>query len=219
MSLLHFLKDYYTIFFVWLTGTTVAILYRKSWSLPMKVFAWFVMVYVLFDTAGNVMAGIYKMNNHFFYNLIYTVQFLVLAFFFYYQLDSHLIKKVIRVYFWIFPLFVLINTIFFQGFYTWQTYSFVFGGIFVILLSIAYLWQLYDSEETQSIFRDPVFWFSLSLLLYFTVTVPYFGMLNYLLQNYPVFSLKYYLLVIDISFCLHNIVMTIGFLCLKGSMK
>jgi hypothetical protein len=122
-------------------------------------------------------------------------------------------------FFFLFPLFVLINTIWFQGFFTWQTYSYVFGGIFIILLSVGYLWQLYLSEETKSIFRDSVFWFVLAWIIYFGITVPYFGMLNYLLKNFPSLALNYYLLVIDVVDCLRNILITAGFLCIRAAMR
>jgi hypothetical protein len=215
MSIIQFFKEYYTIFFVWFSGITVLIVYRRYWPLSYKVLGLFIVLYVLLDTAGSIMAAFYKIHNLFFYNIVYDIQVIVISYFFFHQLYSHFIKKVIRSFFFIFPLFALVNTIWWQGFFTWQTYSFVFGGSFIILLSVAYLWQLYISEETQSIFRDPVFWFSLAWILYFAITVPYFGMLNYLLKNFPDLALSYYILVIDISDCLRNILLTIGFLCIQ----
>jgi hypothetical protein len=219
MSIFYFLREYYPLLFVWLSAVTVLIVFRKSWPLPYKVLAFFILFYALLDTIGSVMAAFYKMNNLFYYNIVYDIQFFVLSYFLYHQLHSSLIKKLILGFFLVYPLFVLINTIWLQGFFTWQTYSFIPGGSFIILLSVAYLWQLYISDETQSIFRDPVFWFCLAWILYFGITVPYFGMLNYLLKNYPTLAYNYYLLVIDISDCLRSIFLTIGFLCTQAAKK
>ena len=219
MPIIQFFKEYYTIFFVWLSGITVIIVYRRSWPLSYRVLALFILFYVLLDTAGSIMAAFYKMNNLFYYNIVYDIQVIIISYFFYHQLHSHFIKKVILRFLFIFLLFALLNTIWLQGFFTWQTYSYVLGGSFIILLSVAYLWQLYISEETRSIFRDPVFWFSLAWILYFGITVPYFGMLNYLLKNFPSLALKYYLLVIDITDCLRNILLTIGFICIRAAKK
>ena len=219
MPIIQFFKEYYTIFFVWLSGITVLIVYRRSWPLSYRVLALFILFYVLLDTAGSIMAAFYKMNNLFYYNIVYDIQVIIISYFFYHQLFNPFIKKVILRFLFIFLLFALINTILLQGFFTWQTYSYVLGGSFIILLSVAYLWQLYISEETRSIFHDPVFWFSLAWILYFGITVPFFGMLNYLNKNFPALALNYYLLVIDITDCLRNILLTIGFLCIRTAKK
>jgi hypothetical protein len=173
---------------------------------------------MLAETAGSIMAGIYKLKNHFFYNILFDIRFLVIAVFFFFQFSEQLTKKMIRAFLVLFPVFVIINTLRFQGFYTLHTYSYVLGGIFVILLCILYFWKLYNSEETQSIFKDPVFWFSLSWLFYFFITVPYFGMMNYLVNNWLDFASRYYV-VIDVMDCVQNILLTIGLLCLKTRTK
>jgi len=219
MSLFQFLTEYYPIVFVWISGITIVIMYRNSWPLSFRILAFFILLYVVSDTTGSIMGVVYKMRNHFVYNFLYTIQFIVISIFFYYQANSSLIRKVILYFLFIFPLFVFVNAIWFQNFFTLQTFSYVFGGSFVILLSVSYLWQLYVSEETHSIFRDPVFWFSLAWLLNFAVTVPFFGMLNYLNSNFPDLALNYYLLVIDISDCLRSILLTIGFLCIRVMKK
>ena len=119
----------------------------------------------------------------------------------------------------IFPLFVLVNTIWIQNFFALQTYSFVVGGSFILLLSVAYLGELYTNEEAQNIFHNPVFWFSLAFLIYFAVSVPYFGMLNYLVANYLSFAELYYELIYEGTICLYNILLTIGLLCMKPATK
>ena len=219
MSLFQFLTEYYPTVFVWISGITIIIVYSNSWPLSFKILAFFILFYTIADTTGNIMGAFFKMRNHFVYNFLYSIQFIIISIFFYYQLNSSLIRKTILYFLFTFSLFVFVNTIWFQDFFTLQTFSYVFGGSFVILLSVAYLWQLYISEETHSIFRDPVFWCSLAWLLNFAITVPYFGMLNYLNKNFLDLSLKYYLLVIDISDCLRSILLTIGFLCMGAAKK
>jgi hypothetical protein len=219
MTFSHFLQQYYPLVFDWLLAVVILAVYQRSWFQSYRVFALFSLLYVLMDTIGNVMAAFYKTNNLFLYNLVYDVQFLVIDYCFYHWLRRKALKNLAIAFLVAFPIFVLVNTIWFQGFFTWQTYSYVFGGGFIFVLSIEYLWELYISEETKSIFHDPVFWFVLSWILYFGITVPYFGMLNYLLKNYPSLALNYYLLVIDTVDCLRNILLTIGVLCVRTAMK
>jgi len=218
MATLQFIKEFYTLLFVWLSAITAIAMYRKQWPFYFRVFAIFIIVYAIMDTFGNILA-FNDVTNHFYYNILHTSVFLVVPYFFYCQLRSDVLKKIVRAYFIIFPLFVLIDIFWLQNFYRLLTYAYVVGGSMIMILSIAYLWQLYTKEEVLNIFRDPVFWFSLAYLFFFAVSVPYFGMLNYLLQNHPEFTELYYRFIFDGAICLHNLFITVGFLCMKTTAK
>lgn len=213
MVILEFFAKYYPTVFVLACGITILVAYRNSWPLSFKILAIFVLGYVVGDTTANIVGFVTKKSNHYIYNFLYAVQFMVIPLFFYYHLTSKFLKKVIIYFFFVFPLFEILNTIWMQG-PILHTFSYVLGGSFAMLLSVAYLWQLYISEETHSIFHDPVFWFSLAWLLIFAVTVPYIGMFNYLIQNFYELASKYYLLVFDITECIRSILLMIGFLCI-----
>ena len=218
MAVIDFLKVFYTVFFVWLTCLTAFFVFRRSLPFLYRAFLLLIMILSVLEIIGNVIGFIYS-NNHFFFNIIYAIELTLVPWFFNYWVKFAWIKRIVRVYVLLFPLFVLINTIWIQGFFTLQTFSFVLGGSFILLLSIAYLGQLYTHEETQNIFRNPVFWFSLAYLIYFAVSVPFFGMLNYLVTNYLSFARLYYELIFDPTICLYNIFLTIGFLCLRVRTK
>jgi hypothetical protein len=218
MVIIQFLTEFYTLFFVLLSAISALVAYRKTWHFSFRVLAIFIILYSVLDTAGNIMA-FNNINNHFYYNLIHIALLMVVPYFFCFQLLRPFFKKIIRVYFIVFPLFVLINILWIQNFFTFLTYSYGLGGEFVILLTIGYFWQLHANEEGLNLFRDPVFWFSVAYLFYFAVTVPFFGMLTYLLQNVPQFTKLYYLSVYDITICVYNIFLTAGFLCMKTSAK
>jgi len=217
--LFEFLKEFYTLFFVWLTCLTAIFVYRKTLPFSYRWFAMLVILLSILETIGNVIAfsGI---RDHFFFNIIFAIQLTFIPFFFKYWLHLQAVKKrIIPVFLFIFPLLILINTLWGQGFYTLQTYTYALGGSIVLLLSVAYLRELYTDEETQNIFYDPVFWLSIAFLIYFSVTVPFYSMLNYLLKNQLEFVAKYYLIIIDVTICLYNILLTTGFLCMKIKMK
>ncbi len=204
--------------FVWLCGFTAIYISRKSLPFSYRGFVLLIIILAVIETIANIIAfNSYK--NHFLFNIIYALRAAFVPFFFKTWLQQTRIKKIIQVYFFIFPLFVLVNTIWVQGFYTLQTYSFVIGGSFILLLSLAYLWELYTNEEAQNIIRNPPFWFSLAYLFYFAVSVPYIGMFNYLWTNYPSFTTLYYKLIFDGTICLYNILLTVGLLCMKPATK
>jgi hypothetical protein len=192
--------------------------FRKSLPFSFRWFIIFVVFVSILETAANYMA--FKLiRDHFLFNIIFAVQLTLLPLFFKRWLHHVTIKRIITGYLLIFPLLLLINTIWIQGFYTLQTYTYAFGGSFVLLLSVAYLRELYTDDETKNIFRNPIFWFSIACLVYFAVSVPFFGMLNYLVKNQLEFATRYYLVIMDGTICLYNILLTIGFLCMKVRMK
>jgi hypothetical protein len=216
--LFEFLKLFYTLFFVWLACLTAIFVFRKSLPFSFRWFIIFVVFVSILETAANYMA-FKHIRDHFLFNIIFAFQLILLPLFFKHWLRQVMIKKIITGYLLIFPLLLLINTIWIQGFYTLQTYTYAFGGSFVLLLSVAYLRELYTDDETQNVFRNPVFWFNIAYLIYFAVSVPYFGMLNYLVENQLEFAAKYYVVIIDGTICLYNILLTIGFLCMKARVK
>lgn len=214
MSLPEFFKQFYTIFFVWLAGFTALFVIRRSLPLSYRFLALLVILVSLFETTAFILAS-RNIKNHFLFNISDAIQFIVLPYFFYLHLRGGRIKKIISIYFWVFPFLVLVNTIWIQGFRTLHTYTFVLGGGFVLSLSVMYLWELYNSKEKKDVFTDPMFWFSAAYLAYFTIAVPYLGMLNYLWSMNPSFTRWYYLIVYNGGLIINKILLTAGFLCLK----
>ncbi len=215
MEIIEFLKEYYTVFFVWLTGLTAIFIFRKSLPLPYRRFILLIILLSILETIANAVGFFGKMKNHFVFNILYVIQLTLVPYIFKFWLNRLWVKKFIQIFLYIFPLSVLINTLWIQGFFTLHTYNFVIGGSFILFLSVAYLGELYSNEESQNILRNPVFWFSLAYLFYFAVSVPYLGMLNYLWTNYPSFATLYYEHIFERTNCLYNILLTVGFLCLK----
>jgi magnesium-transporting ATPase (P-type) len=114
---------------------------------------------------------------------------------------------------------VFINVLLIQNFYQLATNSYVFGATFTLLLSVAYLWQLYNSNDTHSIYTDPVFWISLAYVFYCAVSIPYLGMLNDLWDKYPLFTKRYYFIMYYGAIIINRIFLTIAFLCIRPTMK
>jgi len=215
MDILRFLFDFYPLIFSWAACIVALITFRRWMPLHFKLLLVFVFLYAFIDTTGAVIGRYYDISNHFLYNIVWGVQYMIIAYFYYHTLKSRVIKKIILGFFALFPIFFVINAFWIQGFYTFQTYSIVLGASFMLLFAVSYIWQVYISTETQSIFRDPIFWISLAWFFYYGLTAPYFGMLNYLLNKDPDFASNYYIWVVDFSDCLRNSLLIIGFLCKK----
>jgi hypothetical protein len=166
----------------------------------------------LIDVVGNYMREM-NLTNHWLYNIYDWIYYMGLAFLYYHQLQSPLVKTIIKIFLIVFPVFIVIDTVFIESIYKLQGLVIVLGGNFVIFTAAAYLQQLYRSNDKERITRDPWFWFSVAFIIYFAATVPYLGMFNYILELYPDFAgMYYYYIYISFTLVLH-LLMIKGFLC------
>lgn len=124
--------------------------------------AWLFNIYLLFDIWMMGTAAIYLMN---FKKNVY----------FFVALLGYTIVWVISV---------AINSI-----NTFANFAMVFG---LILLTIMYLLVLFNNSvfKKSNILTQPVFWLSLSTILYCSCDIPYFGLHNYLIIHAPRLSYK-----------------------------
>jgi len=218
MIFFEFLKLFYTSIFIWLSGTAAALALRKKLSFSYQLFAWLIITLSVMLTVAYILA-FKNIANHLLFNIFDPLEFFIIPLFYYYHLSNRVIKNIILIYLFIFPIFVLINALLIQNFHQLATNSYVFGAAFTILLSVAYLWQLYTSDDTDSIFRDPVFWISLAYVFYCAVSIPYLGMLNDLWEKHPVFTRKYYFIMYYGAIIINRIFLIAAFVCMNPSVN
>jgi hypothetical protein len=182
---------------------------------PLRMFAQLCIITFLVELTGHLIKG--EQNaNHWLYNIFHIFYYVYLASIFYQQLKSERIKLLISVFYIVFILFAIYNTLFLQDLFSLQTYPLVIGGAFSIFLSGAYFWELFISTDHESITRDPFFWFTFGLILYFGGTLPFLGMFNYMSDNFYDFTVFYYRYFSNAFSILLNILIMIGFLCRKS---
>jgi len=137
-------------------------------------------VFVFFDENGID-------YNHWLYNLLYLVFFIVVLMIYYRSINNRKHKSWIKIFIMSYIFISLINWIFIQSFiFEMSEIPYVAGSTFLIISIIFYLIQLLKSNEIIIFHRVPLFWISIGLLIFHTGTIP--------------FSLKYndYALIPDI---------------------
>jgi hypothetical protein len=164
------------------------------------------------DVVGS-MLKVKNVNNLWVYNVFGWLFYLPLMVLYYRKIEQILIRKCIKVFAILFMTMIIADTAMFEGFWQLQSLVIVVGGTAIIILAGAYLRQLYLSESNESISRDPWCWFSIAFIVYFGVSVPYLGMLNYLWAHYTQFAAEYYFYVyISFTMLMHCLIIT-GFIC------
>jgi hypothetical protein len=177
------------------------------------------LVLLAVDCIGIYVRDVMLEDNKWLYNFYFIFCFLYLAYIYLQIIENEGVQLSIQIFFGVFIVFALINSLFIQGLNSVQSLTFVLGGIFMIYLAGAYFWQLLVSHHNDKIIHDPFFWMSFGLIVYYGGNVPFYGMFNYLENNFYDFTV-FYLLYISNGFATFlYILYLIAFVCRKSYPK
>lgn len=167
------------------------------------------------EISGFLLKYVVEKPNKWVFNLFYIFFFIYLSHIFYRVLESNRAQIVINFFYIAFIAFAIFNAFVIQGVSEFHSLTYVLGGIFTIYLSGAYLWQMIISPKNDSVTRDPFFWVSFALILYFGGTVPFYGMFNHLERNFYQFTVFYHTYISNTFAIVLNLLIMTAFLCRK----
>lgn len=121
------------------------------------------------------------------YNIFILLEFWGYGFYFYKITSRTAIKKLIQFYLYLFPVFWMFTTFFYFKLGIWNSYSIIIGSFFTICFSVGYYYQFFTSHSLINIQlrKHAEFWIATGLILFYSCQLPYVGMLNFLMTNYP----------------------------------
>ena len=173
------------------------------WSI--KAYAVFLIFYFVAEIYALQLAQ-KKIENQWLYNRLGLIEYPVTILIFYSYNRNKILKTLILFLGVGLILFSILNYFYFQpDVNSLQTNVIVIGGCLVILLSIVYFAAIYSSDQIGKITDDPIFWFSSSVILGYVPMVPFYGMLNYLTDNYLDFTFIYLVYIMNTFFILSHI--------------
>jgi magnesium-transporting ATPase (P-type) len=112
----------------------------------------------------------------------------------------------------IFPIFWYITVFFFFGFSAWNSYVIIVGSFFSVLFSLLYYYKILTAHEIKNLRTLPEFWIATGMLIFYMAALPYFGVLNFLIQ-YHLKVAENLLIVLQVLDTCMYIIFTYGFLC------
>jgi len=146
------------------------------------------------------------------YNLVMLIEFLIYAYFFKQIIISELVKKIITIFMIIFPIFWCISVFFIFKITQWNSYVFLLGGTFTIIWALIYFYQLLTSFESTPIKSCGEFWIALGVIIFYSCNVPFMGIYNFLLINYPSLILNFQIVLQIANIAMYSL-FTYAFLC------
>ena len=139
--------------------------YKRIKYFPLKKFPYFLSLIILVEFTAKYIG--HKLgNNAILYNFFSTIEFTFYSLLYREYFENKRNKKISEILIVVFFLFFLINSIFFQGFFDFQNYTFVVQSFFIILLIFFYLFESFESIQNVNLFSEPIFWISTGLLLF-----------------------------------------------------
>lgn len=121
-----------------------------------------------------------SINNWWIANIFLLIQIFLL----YKYFSATYPNKVFRITAYLFLLFALINFIFIQGPFSFNSFSDYAGAIILLLYSLYSLYRLLKDLPVENIYQLPLLWISFGVLVYYAGTLFLFLFNNYMLTYY-----------------------------------
>ncbi|RLJ80579.1 hypothetical protein [Pedobacter alluvionis] len=189
--------------------------FRKDFPIHLKVIILLLPYVLLVEISVVFFRNLIKDNNVLpQYNVVMLIEFLIYAYFFKTIIVSAFLKKAISIFMILFPVFWYISVFFIFKITEWNSYIFLVGGTFTIIWALVYCYQLLTSIENVRLNSCSEFWIALGIIIFYSSQVPFMGIYNFLIVNYPSLIMNF-----QIGLQVTNIIMyslfTYAFLCKK----
>ena len=187
------------------------LLFKKEELLYLKAFSPFSGVDTLISLLTTYLA--YKSINTIpIINILSTVEFCFYIWVLSCIVKNDKIKKASKILLIGFPILVLLNVSFFQGFNNFHSITYSLGCLIIIVLAIFYFLELFRTQYAVRLVADPGFWIASALLFYYIVSFPLFVLANFM-KNFPPNLASLIAIILSImNFILYSL-FCIAFIC------
>ena len=159
--------------------------FKYRYSVHLKLFSGLLGITTLVEILSVfiVVPVLHRKTNSDIYNVFMGIEFECYAFFYYQIIIIPWIRKLIKIFLYVFPFFWAVSVFFIVGLKHWNNYLVITGGASSVLFSLAYYYQILKSQKDIVLFSHAEFWIATGMLIFYSSQVPYFGMLNYLVKK------------------------------------
>lgn len=189
---------------------SLTLFFQKGTPFYLKLFPLFLLVTILIEVTGIILWRLGK-SNIILYNLFGVFSVMFYLYFIKNIIHSKSVKKIIIGAISIYPLLVFINVRFIQV-NAFHSITYSIGCLLIVAACVYYFFELFQLKQSIKLIREPAFWICSALLFFFTCTLPFIGMTNFLDKVSPVIAQNLAAILAIINFLLYSL-FTIAFLC------
>ena len=211
--------------FLYLVPLTIGALvslrvFVKGWAKP---FRWF-SIFLLTTMVVEWIAVCWKLflhqtpywdlpkSNLWIYNIYIIPEYFFYIVFYFKTLEGDRIKKNVLPLGLLYLIFGTANLIFIQDMAQLDTYTIIFGGVIVVILSAMYFMQELKRKIPIVVQKQPLFWISLGAFLFHSVSLPYFIFINYLSRTNLPLAIALFNILLVLNILMYSFYL-IAFLC------
>lgn len=184
---------------------------KASQPIYLKTFTPFLLISLIIEIIAIRISESGKTNTTF-YNFSTTFEAVFYLWVLFNIVSGKLIKKIILISLFIYPILCLLDIYVFQSPSSFHTVSYAFGCLLLIFFSIVYFYELFANPKAITLSKEPAFWICSGLLFFYSVTFPLFVCVN-IMKTFPAIlsnNLQYILIVLNVFLYLQ---FSIAFLC------
>lgn len=185
-------------FSVFLLATMVVELFAVGWKLSLHQTAYWN----------------FPKSNLWIYNIYIIPEYLFYLVFFCKVLEKERVKNIGWPLGLTYFLFGMVNIWFVQGIEELNTYTIIFGGLIAVVFAAAYFIQELNRKVPFPVQGQPIFWISLGVLIFHSVSLPNFIFINYLSRNNLPLAIALFNILLLLNILMYSFYL-IAFLCLK----
>jgi len=190
-----------------------ALTYRRLRGTPFRLFPFFLLFIVLVELAGRYISVILLQKNAWLYNISTTVEFVFYAHIFLLTLHTPDFKKLAAWFMPVYPLLVLLNLVFIQGFTQFHSYTMVLGSVVMIVLCCLFFYELLLNPVEEELRKDPMFWISTGILFFYLGDLSYNLLFNLVQKHAGHMSTKLFISINNNLILILYSCFIMGFLC------
>ncbi|MBX2923609.1 MAG: hypothetical protein KF746_15515 [Chitinophagaceae bacterium] len=113
------------------------------------------------------------------YNIFTAIEFVFYLWMFSQIIHHPVIKKFLYNCLWMYPVVFLMNRLFIQKGEQYHTLTAGLGSLLIVLAAIFYFYELFQSEKSVDLVREPSFWISSGLLFFYSCSFPLYSLISY----------------------------------------
>jgi len=177
----------------------------------LKQFSFFLFINCILETVTSLMA-MHNINNLF---LVNVVSMVVLSFQLYLVQEivrGRKAKKIFLYFLLIYLLLSLANFFLVQKTVVFNTITYCLGCLLIVSACVYYFWELFQSQYSVSLLRQPSFWICSGLLFYYACSFPVQSLQNFFNALPKVILQNLFIIFILLNIFLY-LSFTIAFLC------
>ena len=122
-------------------------------------------------------------NNCSVYHFYVIISFWLYALIYFYLLKLMKLKLIFYMIAILFTIFCVINSLLFQRLDSFPSINFTFNNVLLVIFSLVYFKSIIDRDPFQTIKKNSAFWFNTSVLIYFSIQLLIWGIMNYLAKT------------------------------------